>query len=151
MRVIVCLKPVPDPARFDKLRLDPETMLLRRDEVPPVINPLDRNALETAAALKVRHKARVTALTMAAHSAVEQLQEALAEVKTLKGLIPICAWCKNIRDDEGYWERLEAYISKHTDAIFTHGICPGCYEKHKEEIERIKVEQQEEASSGFVI
>jgi electron transfer flavoprotein beta subunit len=78
MRVIVCLKPVPDPARFDKLRLDPETMLLRRDEVPPVINPLDRNALETAAALKVRHKARVTALTMAAHSAVEQLQEALA-------------------------------------------------------------------------
>ncbi len=82
---------------------------------------------------------------------IKQLQEALAEVKTLKGLIPICAWCKNIRDDEGYWERLEAYISKHTDAVFTHGICPGCYEKHKEEIERIKAEQQEEASSGFVI
>lgn len=68
---------------------------------------------------------------------IKQLQDALAEVKTLKGLIPICAWCKNIRDDKGYWERLEAYITKRTDAVFTHGICPSCYEKHREEIERI--------------
>jgi PAS domain S-box-containing protein len=69
---------------------------------------------------------------------IKQLQDALAEVKTLKGLIPICAWCKNIRDDKGYWERLEAYITKHTDAVFTHSICPTCHEKHREEIERLR-------------
>jgi DNA-binding response OmpR family regulator len=68
---------------------------------------------------------------------IRQLREALAEVKPLKGLIPICAWCKNIRDDEGYWQRLEAYLAKHTDAVFTHGICPACYEKHKKEIDEI--------------
>jgi PAS domain S-box-containing protein len=66
---------------------------------------------------------------------IKQLRDALAEVKTLKGLIPICAWCKNIRDDKGYWEQLEAYITKYTDAVFTHGICPTCYDKHREEIE----------------
>ena len=78
MHIIVCVKPVPDPSRFDKLRLDPETMLLRRDEVPPVINPLDRNALEAAFELKRRLGGSVSVLTMAAPSAEEQLQEALA-------------------------------------------------------------------------
>jgi len=63
-----------------------------------------------------------------------ELQEALAEIRTLKGFIPICASCKKIRDDEGYWNQLEAYISKHTDAIFTHSICPQCAEKYKAEI-----------------
>jgi DNA-binding response OmpR family regulator len=60
---------------------------------------------------------------------IYQLEEALAEIKTLKGCIPICSSCKKIRDDEGYWEQLEAYISEHTDAIFTHGLCPTCAEK----------------------
>jgi CheY-like chemotaxis protein len=59
---------------------------------------------------------------------ISQLQEALAEIKTLKGFIPICASCKKIRDDEGYWKQLEAYISEHTDAVFSHGICPECAE-----------------------
>ena len=66
---------------------------------------------------------------------ITELQEALAEIKTLKGFIPICASCKKIRDDEGYWNQLEAYISKHTDATFTHSICPQCAEKYKAEIE----------------
>jgi PAS domain S-box-containing protein len=69
---------------------------------------------------------------------IKQLQDALAEVKTLKGLVPICAWCKNIRDDRGYWELLEAYVTKHTDAVFTHSICPTCHEKYREEIERLR-------------
>lgn len=55
-----------------------------------------------------------------------KLQEALTEIKTLKGFIPICASCKKIRDDEGYWSQVEAYISKHTEAVFTHSICPQC-------------------------
>ncbi|HUJ69255.1 MAG TPA: response regulator, partial [Syntrophorhabdales bacterium] len=66
---------------------------------------------------------------------IKELQEALAEIRTLKGFIPICASCKKIRDDEGYWNQLEAYISKHTDAIFTHSICPQCAEKYKAEID----------------
>jgi PAS domain S-box-containing protein len=58
-----------------------------------------------------------------------ELQEALARVKTLSGLLPICAWCKNIRDDQGYWERIETYISNHSDASFTHALCPSCERK----------------------
>ena len=57
---------------------------------------------------------------------IGNLQEALAKIKTLKGVIPVCAWCKKVRDDKGYWEELEHYIRDHTDADFTHGICPEC-------------------------
>lgn len=57
---------------------------------------------------------------------ITELQDALSEVKTLSGLIPICANCKKIRDDRGYWNRLEDYIKKHSEANFSHGICPDC-------------------------
>ncbi len=55
-----------------------------------------------------------------------QLQEALDNVKTLKGLLPICANCKKIRDDQGYWQQVEVYIVDHSDADFSHGVCPDC-------------------------
>jgi PAS domain S-box-containing protein len=55
--------------------------------------------------------------------------DALSRIKTLHGLLPICASCKKIRDDEGYWSQLEAYLSEHTDATFSHGICPECAQK----------------------
>ena len=57
---------------------------------------------------------------------ISELQEALAKVKTLSGLPPICASCKKIRDDKGYWNQIESYIGKHSDAQFSHGICPDC-------------------------
>jgi PAS domain S-box-containing protein len=57
---------------------------------------------------------------------VEELQEALANVKTLRGLLPICASCKKIRDDGGYWSQIETYLSAHSEAEFSHGICPEC-------------------------
>ena len=57
---------------------------------------------------------------------IKELQFALDNVKTLQGLIPICANCKKIRDDTGYWQQVESYIQKHSDAKFTHGICPEC-------------------------
>jgi len=60
---------------------------------------------------------------------VRQLQEALDQVKTLSGFIPICAWCKNIRDDSGFWKSVEQYICSHANVDFTHGICPTCLEK----------------------
>ncbi len=58
----------------------------------------------------------------------QELQDRMTEIKTLTGLLPICAQCKKIRNDEGYWEQLEGYISEHTAATFTHGICPNCAE-----------------------
>jgi DNA-binding response OmpR family regulator len=67
-----------------------------------------------------------------------KLQEALANVKTLSGLLPICATCKKIRDDKGYWSGVETYISKNTKAVFTHGICPECAKNMYEELEKLK-------------
>ncbi len=60
---------------------------------------------------------------------VRELQTALAEIKTLKGLITICCSCKNIRNAGGYWEQVESYLSRHSEAEFTHGICPHCIKK----------------------
>jgi DNA-binding response OmpR family regulator len=73
---------------------------------------------------------------------IAELEAALVEIKTLKGCIPICASCKKIRDDEGYWNQLEAYISKHTDAIFTHGICPTCLEQARAEMKKFFKKEQ---------
>jgi AmiR/NasT family two-component response regulator len=55
-----------------------------------------------------------------------ELQDALAQVKTLSGLLPICASCKKIRDDDGYWNQLEVYIQDHSEVVFSHGLCPEC-------------------------
>ena len=60
---------------------------------------------------------------------VRDLEAALARVKQLHGLLPICAYCKKIRDDRNYWQQVEAYISAHSDAQFSHGVCPDCYER----------------------
>jgi GAF domain-containing protein len=60
-----------------------------------------------------------------------RMAEALEKVKTLHGLLPICAWCKRIRDDHGYWSQVEAYVHEHLGANFTHGICPECLEKER--------------------
>lgn len=60
---------------------------------------------------------------------VQELQEALAQVKTLSGLLPICANCKKIRDDQGYWHNVEVYVRDHSEARFSHGICPECMTK----------------------
>ncbi len=61
---------------------------------------------------------------------ITELRQALAKVKQLSGLLPMCASCKKIRDDKGYWNQLEAYISEHSEADFSHGICPDCVKKH---------------------
>jgi len=56
----------------------------------------------------------------------EKLEEAFNNIKTLSGLVPICSRCKKIRDDKGYWNQLEQYIETHSDALFSHGLCPNC-------------------------
>lgn len=60
---------------------------------------------------------------------ISELQDALAKVKVLSGFLPICAYCKKIRNDEGYWTQLEAYISAHSETVFSHGCCPDCAKK----------------------
>jgi PAS domain S-box-containing protein len=62
--------------------------------------------------------------TVEAEAALERARH--AELKVLKGLLPICAWCKKVRDDRGYWEQVEVYVRDRTDAVFSHGICPTC-------------------------
>jgi len=107
----------------------------------PLINP-DGYALGTLCAVD-RHPRRLTkgqqkAMAVLARQVMAQLEakrvsshlaEALRHVKTLRGLLPICAWCKRIRDDHGYWTQVDAYIRAHTHADFTHGICPECLAK----------------------
>ncbi len=66
---------------------------------------------------------------------ISELQMALARVKQLSGLLPICANCKKIRDDRGYWKQVEAYIASHSEATFSHGICPECFHKLYPEFE----------------
>ncbi len=60
---------------------------------------------------------------------IEELKEALATVNQLSGMLPICSSCKKIRDDRGYWNQIEAYIRDHSEAEFSHGICPECARK----------------------
>jgi len=74
-----------------------------------------------------------------------ELKETLAEVKTLKGFIPICSNCKKIRSDEGYWRQIEEYIEKYSDAKFSHGLCPGCEEKlygHLDWYKKMKIKNE---------
>ncbi|MBA4396613.1 MAG: response regulator [Syntrophus sp. (in: bacteria)] len=83
---------------------------------------------------------RILELQAAMADKVQELKKSLDEVRTLRGIIPICANCKNIRDDKGYWNQVEAYIRDHTEAEFSHGICPACLKKLYPEFAREKTE-----------
>jgi DNA-binding response OmpR family regulator len=76
--------------------------------------------------LRARVQVGVRVVTLQTHLAekVSELQATLDNVRRLRGLLPICSYCKRIRDDRNYWQRVEVYVSEHTDATFTHGICP---------------------------
>jgi PAS domain S-box-containing protein len=69
---------------------------------------------------------------------IQALQEALNNIKTLSGLLPICASCKKVRDDQGYWTQIEAYVSDHSEAEFSHGLCPDCAKKYYDELAKLK-------------
>jgi DNA-binding response OmpR family regulator len=90
-----------------------------------VTKPFNREELRA----RVRVGMRVVELQVKLAERVLELEEALARVKQLQGLLPICSYCKKIRDDRNYWRHVEAYISEHSEAVFSHGICPECFEK----------------------
>lgn len=90
-----------------------------------MIKPFEERELHTTIEMALyKHKAEEEREDL-----IKQLQEALAKVKLLSGLIPICSSCKKIRDDKGYWNQIEVYIRDHSEADFTHGICPKCSKK----------------------
>jgi thiamine transporter ThiT len=73
-------------------------------------------------------------LTLKYKGTSEKLEKAMSEVKRLSGLLPICAHCKNIRNDQGYWEKVEDYLSSHSEAEFSHSLCPDCMKKYYPEL-----------------
>ena len=81
---------------------------------------------------------------------IQELQQALAQVKSLKGLLPICSWCKRIRDDHGYWLEVEAYLHENSEVDFSHGICPECTERYKKQHLEKRSRSSSESSSSAV-
>jgi DNA-binding response OmpR family regulator len=72
---------------------------------------------------------QVVELQQSLAARIRELQDALAQVKQLQGMLPICSYCKKIRDDHNYWQRVESYLMEHTEVQFSHGICPECLER----------------------
>jgi phosphoserine phosphatase RsbU/P len=96
--------------------------------------PFDTDELQARVAVGTR----VNGLQKALSDRVEDLYRTLARVKQLEGIIPICAYCKKIRDDGNSWNQLEQYISDHSEAKFSHGVCPHCAEEQLETMRRLK-------------
>jgi len=95
------------------------------DRVRSANEELERRVEERTAELSIANEELVR-INLEKEMAIEGLKEALNKISTLRGLLPICAACKKIRDDKGYWNQIETYIMDHTDADFSHGICPDC-------------------------
>jgi DNA-binding response OmpR family regulator len=102
-----------------------------------VTKPFDKDELRARVDVGVR----MIQLQIRLADRIRELQEALAHVNQLKGIIPICAQCKKIRDDQNYWQRVEKYIAKNVDAKFTHGLCPDC-------AEAVRLEADQMAAAG---
>jgi phosphoserine phosphatase RsbU/P len=104
-----------------------------------IIKPFDRSELKA----RMNAGERILRLQGELAARVKELELALANVKLLQGLLPICCYCKKIRNDQNYWEQVDTYVADHSEAQFTHGICPDCRDKIvKPELERLKIDQQ---------
>ena len=117
-------------------------LLTSRADVEDVVQGLEAGANDyitkpfDAAELRARMQVgvRVVKLQTMLAERVREVEDALSRVKQLQGLLPICSYCKKIRDDQNYWHQVESYVGKHTDARFSHGICPDCTEKFRVEL-----------------
>jgi response regulator RpfG family c-di-GMP phosphodiesterase len=100
-----------------------------------ITKPFDPQELRA----RVQVGIRVLELQGALAQRVRELEEALSRVKQLQGLLPICSYCKKIRNDRNYWQQVEGYITEHSEAQFSHGICPDCYAQYvRPELERMQ-------------
>jgi DNA-binding response OmpR family regulator len=103
-----------------------------------IIKPFDRSELKA----RINVGERILRLQAELAARVKELELALANVKLLQGLLPICCYCKKIRNDHNYWQQVDTYIADHSEAQFTHGICPECRDKIvKPELEQLKVNE----------
>jgi PAS domain S-box-containing protein len=110
---------------YDRRAIDVEmNMVLMRDNTDTVTGTV--SAIRDISERKEQERQR--------EELIKELQDALAKVKQLEGMLPICSWCKKVRDDKGYWQKIEAYIGLHTKAGITHGICPDCAKKVLDEL-----------------
>jgi sigma-B regulation protein RsbU (phosphoserine phosphatase) len=90
-----------------------------------VTKPFDRRELRA----RLRVAERVTSLQRDLAQRVRELSEALSQVRQLRTMLPVCSYCRNVRDDKNYWQSVESYLMEHSDMLFSHGICPDCYTK----------------------
>ncbi len=104
-----------------------------------VTKPFDPDVLHS----RIKVGWRIVELEHNLAERIKELQGSLDQVKRLQGLLPICCYCKKIRRDSDYWEQVDKYISEHSEAEFSHGICPECYKKYVEpELERYKKDKK---------
>lgn len=96
-----------------------------------LVKPVDLNELRA----RLHVGFRVVSLQDRLAEKVKELELSLARVKQLGGLLPICCYCKRIRNDQNCWERVEVFVTDHSDATFTHGICPSCFETAKADLD----------------
>ena len=90
-----------------------------------VTKPFDRQELQSRISVGLR----VSALQRNLADRIADMEAALTRVKQLQGLLPICSYCKKVRDDQNYWQQVDSYISKHSEVEFSHSICPACYDR----------------------
>lgn len=129
-------------------------MLTSRNEREDLIEGLDAGANDylskpydqSELRARVAVGCRMVELQAQLAAKIDELQEALDRVKTLQGILPICMHCKSIRDDEGYWQRVESYVETHSDALFSHGLCPDCLTKLYPDV--AEVVERRRASTG---
>jgi len=103
-----------------------------------ITKPFNRGELKA----RIQAGVRIVELQTSLASRVRELEDALANIKQLQVLLPICSYCKKIRDDQNYWQKVEEYISQHLEVRFSHGVCPECYEKIvKPDLKKISIRQ----------
>ena len=90
-----------------------------------ITKPFNRHELHA----RIKVGIRIAELQKTVADRVVQLELALSRVKQLQGLLPICSYCKKVRDDQNYWQQVDSYISKHSEVAFSHGICPDCFDR----------------------
>jgi DNA-binding response OmpR family regulator len=127
-------------------------LLTSRDGFADIVAGLDsgaddyvtKPAREDELLARVSVGVRVVTLQRTLADRVRSLEEALSSVKQLQGLLPICSYCKSIRDDQNYWRRVETYISDHSGVQFSHSFCPDCYERYvKPQLEALESNEAE--------
>ncbi len=105
-----------------------------------ITKPFNRHELHA----RIKVGIRIAELQKTVADRVVELELALSRVKQLQGLLPICSYCKKVRDDQNYWQQVDCYISKHLEVAFSHGICPECYDRLVEpQMQKLEARQTE--------